>query len=66
MALYVPSTHLPNKNFLGIKLDDLFAGEDFLSRRNVLVAIELTSFRNIQRLFGKNRRRDARKSVVGH
>lgn len=53
MALYVPSTHLPNKNFLGIKLDDLFAGEDFLSRRNVLVAIELTSFRNIQRLFGK-------------
>lgn len=53
MALYNPSTQLPNKNYLSIKLDNLFANEEALSQRNVIVAIELTSFKNIQRLFGK-------------
>jgi len=53
MALYHGITNLPNKNYLGIKLQDLFSNKDFLSRKNVLVAVEVVSFKNINRLFGQ-------------
>ena len=53
MALYNPATQLPNKNYLGIKLQNLFSGPDFLDLKNALVAIDITSFKNINRLFGQ-------------
>ena len=45
-------TGLPNKNELNIKMDELFTDKEALSQKNSLVAINITQFKRINRLFG--------------
>lgn len=52
MALYNEVTKLPNKNYLGIKLQELFANENQLAKKNTLVAMDIVGFKNINKLFG--------------
>lgn len=52
MALYDEITKLPNKNYLGIKLQELFADEEALKKKNTLVCFDIVGFKNINKLFG--------------
>ncbi|HQC74926.1 MAG TPA: GGDEF domain-containing phosphodiesterase, partial [Bacilli bacterium] len=52
MALYTKTTKLPNKNYLIAKLKDLFNNEESLGLLNSLVAFDISSFKNINNLFG--------------
>jgi len=52
MALFNNITKLPNKNFLGIKLQELFEDKASLKKKNSLVAIDVIGFKNINKLFG--------------
>lgn len=52
MALYDQITNLPNKNYLGIKLQELFDDEDLLKKKNTLISFDLVGFKNINKLFG--------------
>ena len=53
MALYNSTTKLPNRNYLGIHLQNLYSSKGFTEDQKVLVAIEINSFKSIQRLFGQ-------------
>jgi len=52
MPLYNSVTKLPNKNFFGIKLQELFDNPEQLIQKNSLLAIDISGFRNINKLFG--------------
>jgi len=52
MALYNQITKLPNKNYLGIKLQELFMDKDLMKKKNSLVTFDIVGFKNINKLFG--------------
>lgn len=52
MALYNSTTNLPNRNYLGIKMQELFDDPQLLKRKNSLAAINISGFKNINRMFG--------------
>lgn len=52
LALYNPITELPNMNYFGIKLQELFDDKRRIRKSNSLVAIDISGFRNINKLFG--------------
>lgn len=52
MALYDQITKLPNKNYLGIKLQELFSDEVALKKKNTVICFDIVGFKNINKLFG--------------
>jgi diguanylate cyclase (GGDEF)-like protein len=52
LALENSITGLPNKNYLQVKLQELFSDRESLNKKNSLVAINVTDFKRINRLFG--------------
>ena len=52
MAMYNEITKLPNKNYLGVKLQELFNDEEALKKNNSLVSFDIIGFSNINKLFG--------------
>lgn len=52
LALYHPITELPNKNYFGIKLQELFDDKRLIKKSNSLAALDVSVFRNINKLFG--------------
>jgi diguanylate cyclase (GGDEF)-like protein len=52
MSLYNSVTEYPNKNYFGIKLQELFDNKKEIKKKNSLVAIDISGFRNINKLFG--------------
>lgn len=52
IPLYNSVTKLPSKNYFGIKLQELFDNPAQLLQKNSLVAIDISGFRNINKLFG--------------
>lgn len=53
MALYNPNTNLPNLNSLMQDLQDLFDDKESLSKKNVLLALDVVSFEKINLLLGE-------------
>lgn len=52
MALYNEITKIPNKNYLGIRLQEMLANQEQMKKRNALVSVSFSGFKNIPKLFG--------------
>lgn len=52
LSLHSPITNYPNRNFFGIKLQELFDDKKEIRKANSLALIDISGFKNINKLFG--------------
>lgn len=54
LSLYDPITKYPNRNYFGIKLQELFQNEKKLKKASSLALVDISGFKNIYKLFGNS------------